>query len=115
MSLKKECEVSWNKLLFALVHRTLLVSYMASQENVVIKAAVEVFLQATSHFGTNSASRIPYELPLGHLVLDVRRAEVDREEDQGEAHHVYGVNGHGQRWVALAEANLLVIIILFLI
>jgi hypothetical protein len=54
MSLKKECEVSWNKLLFALVHRTLLVSYMASQENVVIKAAVEVFLQATSHFGTNS-------------------------------------------------------------
>ena len=104
-------------------------------------------------FGTNSASCVPDELPLGHLVLDVGRAQVDGEEDQGEAHHVsvqvriknhsgfryssnnqchhhqnfiynrqnhdkgdlHGVNGHGQRWVALAEANLLVIIILFLI
>ena len=39
-------------------------------------------------FGTNSAPCIPYELPLGHLVLDVGGAEVHREEDQGEAHHV---------------------------
>ena len=39
-------------------------------------------------FGTNSASCVPDELPLGHLVLDMRRAEVDREEDEGEAHHV---------------------------
>ena len=39
-------------------------------------------------FGTNSASCVPDELPLGHLVLDVGRAQVDREENQGEAHHV---------------------------
>ena len=39
-------------------------------------------------FGTNSASCVPDELPLGHLVLDVGRAQVDGEEDQGKAHHV---------------------------
>ena len=39
-------------------------------------------------FGTNSASCIPYELPLGHLILDMGRTEVDREENEGEAHHV---------------------------
>ena len=65
-SLEKERKVSWDKLLLPLVHRTLFVSlkeetnyeiiqrkrprnctYMPSEENVVIKAAVKVFLQST--------------------------------------------------------------------
>ena len=65
-SLEKERKVSWDKLLLSLVHRTLFVSlkeetnyeiiqrkrprnctYMPSEENVVIKAAVKVFLQST--------------------------------------------------------------------
>ena len=50
-------------------------------------------------FGTNSASCVPDELPLGHLVLDVGRAQVDGEEDQGKAHHVSDdrLRSEGQR------------------
>ena len=68
-SLEKERKVSWDKLLLPLVYRTLFVSlkeetnyeiiqkdlcvlsrnctYMPSEENVVIKAAIKVFLQST--------------------------------------------------------------------
>ena len=50
-------------------------------------------------FGTNSASCVPDELPLGHLVLDVGRAQVDREEDQGKAHYISDerLRSEGQR------------------
>ena len=77
---------------------------MASQENVVVKAPIEVFLQSSTHckekvffitnkacfvtFCADSAPGVPDELPLGHLVLHVGRAQVHGEQDQGEAHHV---------------------------
>ena len=36
----------------------------------------------------DGVARVADELPLRHLVLDVRRGEVDGEQDQREAHHV---------------------------
>merc|ERR1712012_495310 len=102
---KKKREVARHKLLLVLVHWPLLVGYMASEKNVVVKAPIEVFLQSSTHFCADSAPGVPDELPLGHLVLHVGRAQVHREQDQGEAHHVYRVHRHRQGGVTLAEPD----------
>ena len=39
-------------------------------------------------FCADGAPGVPDELPLGHLVLHMGRAQVHGEQDQGEAHHV---------------------------
>ena len=44
-----------------------------------------------SYIDDDGVSRVADELPLRHLVLDVRRGEVDREKDQREAHHVHRI------------------------
>ena len=38
-----------------------------------------------------SAAEVTYELPLGHLVLDVWTGEVHAQEDQGVADEVDGI------------------------
>lgn len=67
---------------------------MSAEKDVVVHFAQKlraVVVAAPVRPGTgpdDGVSGVPDKLALGHLVLDVRGAEVHREEDQGEAEHV---------------------------
>lgn len=61
---------------------------MANQVYVVIEMADKVVRDVVC----GSAS-VPDELPLGHLVFDVRTGEIDGQQDQTVAQDVHGVCG----------------------
>ena len=76
--LEEYCKVSgYILLLTASLCLLVLIRDVASQEDVVIKASIQVLISATG----DCAPRVLDELPLGHLVLDVGRGQVDREKE----------------------------------
>ena len=76
--LEEYCKVSgYILLLTASLRLFVLIRDVASQEDVVIKASIQVLIPATG----DCAPRVLDELPLGHLVLDVGRGQVDREKE----------------------------------
>ena len=56
--------------------------------NTCLISEINSNLLINSYIDYDGVPRVADELPLGHLVLDVRRGEVDGEQDQREAHHV---------------------------
>ena len=98
--LEKESQISWNVLLFTeSLDLALLISDMTSEEYIVVQTAVQVVILAPP----NRSASVPDELSLGHFVLDVGRAQVHREEDQGEAEDVDRVHIHP--WITLTKSH----------
>ena len=72
--LEENGQVAGNILLFAAsLCLLVLVRHVSSQEDVVIKASVEILVSAVG----DCAPCVLDELSLGHLVLDVGRGQVD--------------------------------------
>ena len=72
--LEENGQVAGNILLFAAsLGLLVLVRHVSSQEDVVIKASVEILVSAVG----DCSPRVLDELSLGHLVLDVGRGQVD--------------------------------------
>lgn len=63
-------------------------SHVANQVDVVVQVAHKVVGDVVRR-----AARVADELALGHLVLDMRAAEVDGEQDEAVAQHVDGICG----------------------
>lgn len=61
-------------------------SHVANQVYVVVEVAHKVVRDVVRR-----PAGVPDELPLGHLVLDVRAAQVDGQQDQTVAQDVHGV------------------------
>ena len=100
--LEKESEISGNVLLFTMsLDLAFLISDMTAEENIVVETPVQVVLVILA--APHRPAGVPDELSLGHLVLDVRGAEVHRQQDQGEAENVDRVNIHPQVWVTLTK------------
>ena len=100
--LEENGQVAGNILLFAAsLCLLVLVRDVSSQEDVVIKASVEILVSAVG----DCAPCILDELSLGHLVLDVGRGQVDREEEQGEAEDVNRVHTHPETRIALTKTD----------
>ena len=100
--LEEYCKVSgYILLLTASLCLLVLICDVASQEDVVIKASIQVLISATG----DCAPRVLDELPLGHLVLDVGRGQVHREKEQGEAKDINRVHSHSQTRIALTKTD----------
>ena len=100
--LEEYCKVAGNILLLtASLCLLVLVRDVAPQEDIIIKASIQVLIPAAG----DGAPRVLDELPLGHLVLDVRRGQVDREEEQGEAEDINRIHSHPKTRIALTKTD----------
>lgn len=61
-------------------------SHVANQVDVVVQVAHKVVGDVVRR-----PAGVADELPLGHLVLDMRAAEVDGQQDEAVAQHVNGI------------------------
>ena len=86
-------------MLFLKLTLLFLLCNVTSQKDIVVETAIEIIIS------WNCSSGVLDELPLGHLVLDVGRGQVHRQEDQGEAEHVDRVHSHAKSRVALTKSD----------
>ena len=77
-----------------------LVCNVSSEENVIVKTTIEIIVRTASDGSTSVLD----ELSLRHFVLHMRGAQVDREQDQGEAEDVHRVHIHAKTGVTLTES-----------
>lgn len=100
--LEEYCKVAgYILLLTASLCLLVLICDVTPQENIVIKASIQVLIPAAG----DSAPRVLDELPLGHLVLDVRRGQVDREKEQGEAEDINRIHSHPKTRITLTKTD----------
>lgn len=79
-TLEKECQIARNKLLGLGQTDFSLSGDVTSDKDIVVHGSEQVV--SRSRLGKECVSGVADKLSLGHLVLDMRRGQVDREQDE---------------------------------